>query len=64
MIRWNWYVHIECNFKVIDTNKYCLVVFNMATISQDGRHGLYRATILRLNVATDSQKIICGINEL
>ena len=28
-------MHVECNFKVIDTDKFCLVDFNMATIFQD-----------------------------
>ena len=57
MILQNWYVHIECNFKVIDTNKFCLVDFNMATIFKDGRHGLYWITTLCLKVAADSQKL-------
>ena len=49
---------MECNFKVIDTNKFCLIDFTMATIFQDGRHGLYWITTLCLKVAADSQKMI------
>ena len=58
MIRQIWYVHIECKFKVVDTNKFCLVDFNMVTIFQDGRHRLYWITTLCLKVAADSQKMI------
>ena len=34
----------------MDTNKFCLVDFNMANIFQDERHGLYWTTTL-CNVA-------------
>ena len=53
MIGLNWYVHLECNFIVMSTNKYCLVVLDMATIFQDGRQGVYWTTILCLKVAAE-----------
>ena len=37
-------MHVECNFKVIDTNKYCIVVINMAAMFQDGSPWLYWTT--------------------
>ena len=55
MIRQNWYVHLECNFIVINTSKYCLVVLDMAAIFQDGHQGVHWTTTLCLKVAADRQ---------
>ena len=63
MIRLNVYLHVECNFKVIDTKKYRLVVFNMAAIFQDGRHRLYEL-LLFASKWQQTVKMIFGINDM
>ena len=64
MIRWNWYVHVECNFKVIDTNKFCLVVFNMAAISTMAAMGYTELLFFAAKMAADCQNMILGINDM